>query len=97
MIEIYFTDTVTVTRVTKDKWGAETTSTESLRCRVERKEKWVKQDGGAMKVSLCQVIYSPTFSLGMKDRVTVDGVALPIMEIAENKDWLVVSKEARLG
>ena len=96
MIEAYFTDNVTWRRITRDAFGRETPNDAPISCRVERKEKWIRREGGEVKVSTHQVLVSASNKPATHDKIIIDGVSFAIGEIVELKDWITQAWEVRL-
>lgn len=96
MIEAYFTDNVTWQKITRDAWGTETVVSVPIPCRVERKEKWIRREGGEVKISTHQVLVSASNKPAVHDKIVIDGVVFAIGEVIEMKDWITQAWEVRL-
>jgi len=86
LIEAYLIDTVTLKTKTLDKWNEPTIISASIKCRIERKNRMIRDFEGNEVVSMTKVTMKDR-TITPSDEITIDGSDHGILNITEQRGF----------
>lgn len=86
MINVYLTDTIVIKKITYDKWGESSETTETVKARIEYKTRLIRNFAGEQVVSSARIMLKNRI-LSHADKINFDDADHSILSIGKEKDF----------